>query len=362
MRVRAVRKQAGRVLRWRGTGLVLTALIVVIGATVAVRTIDVGHLFDAVRQADSRLLALAVGVYALSWPLRGRRYDDILGAMGQRCGLWFQTAAVFLSQTANLVVPARAGDGARVYLLNQHKQVPYATGGASLAVERLFDLLALAAFGALAGAWLVVTGRGIGPGETRTFVGGAVLVAGVAVVAAGGIVTLARSDRAFGAAVRTRIGHPKLETVVDALVRFGGDVRVVAADPRALVRIGAGSLAIWALDVLTAVLVLAALAQGALGGPALLAVGTLAVTVGNLAKVLPLSQGGIGLYEAAFTGLVVAISPVGAATALAAAILDHALKNAVTLAGGALAAVGLNTSIRPAGRGVDRTEPESSEF
>jgi uncharacterized membrane protein YbhN (UPF0104 family) len=75
-----------------------------------------------------------------------------------------------------------------------------------------------------------------------------------------------------------------------------------------------------------------------------LAVGTLAVTVGNLAKVLPLSQGGIGLYEAAFTALVVAVSPVAGATALAAAIVDHALKNGVTVVGGAASALVLNLS------------------
>jgi len=76
----------------------------------------------------------------------------------------------------------------------------------------------------------------------------------------------------------------------------------------------------------------------------LVCVGTLAVAVGNLAKVLPLSQGGIGLYEAAFTTLVAAVSPVGAATALAVAVLDHALKNLVTVAGGTAAALALNLS------------------
>ncbi|OAQ52413.1 hypothetical protein HTG_12380, partial [Natrinema mahii] len=140
-------------------------------------------------------------------------------------------------------------------------------------------------------------------------------------------------------------GRPRLERALAAALGFAGDVQVVARRPASVARIGAGSLLLWALDVLTAVLVLAALGSGLALGP-LLAVGTLAVSVGNLAKVLPLSQGGVGLYEAAFTALVVALTPVGAGTALAAAIVDHALKNGVTLVGGAgaVAALGLSVS------------------
>ncbi len=58
------------------------------------------------------------------------------------------------------------------------------------------------------------------------------------------------------------------------------------------------------------------------------------MSVGNLAKVLPLSPGGIGLYEAAFTVFVAGLTPISWEVALGAAILDHAVKNIVTLVGG----------------------------
>jgi len=126
------------------------------------------------------------------------------------------------------------------------------------------------------------------------------------------------------------------------------------------------SAVVWTLDVLTAVLVLAALTGGIgvfVPTPTLLVVGTLAVSVGNLAKVLPLSQGGIGLYEAAFTGLVVSTTGLPVETALAAAILDHALKNAVTLAGGGVAALalGLSPTAGPASDGDPRPEAVSGD-
>jgi hypothetical protein len=98
----------------------------------------------------------------------------------------------------------------------------------------------------------------------------------------------------------------------------------------------------------------------------LLAVGFFAVSVGNLAKVLPLSPGGIGLYEAAFTVLVAVLTPATAAVAFAAAVLDHALKNGVTVVGGVVSMLALNvsltTAVDEAGEARrDRTEPDPSQ-
>ncbi|ERH10146.1 MAG: hypothetical protein J07HX64_01916 [halophilic archaeon J07HX64] len=319
-----------------------TLLVVGGGAVLAARTVDLGRAVETVRTADPVVLALASVVYLLSWPLRGHRYGDVLAAVGHRCGTGFLTATVFVSQAVNLVVPARAGDGVRAYLLNTRRKVPYTTGVSSLAVERLFDLLSLAALGGGALAVLALAGEHTAGGER--FLAGASVVALGGVLAAGTAVTVAHSDRRPGAWLRGRVRRRRLRAVVDAAAGVGTDLRVVATDGRTLLWVAAGSLAVWAIDVLTAVLVLVALADLNLSLPVLVCVGTLAVTVGNLAKVLPLSQGGIGLYEAAFTALVVAVSPVGAATALAAAVLDHALKNLVTVVGGTAAALALNLS------------------
>ena len=332
-----------RAVRVRHAATLLgTVLVVAVGGVLAARAVDIGQAVEAVRTADPGVLALATTVYLVSWPLRGHRYGDVLAVVGHRCGTGFLTAAVFVSQTVNLVVPARAGDGVRAYLLNTRRGIPYTTGVSSLAVERLFDLLSLAALGTVALAALAFAG-GHTPVGGR-FLAGAGVVGLAGVLAAGTVVAVAHSNRRPGAWLRERVRRPRPRAVVDAVTGVGADLRVVATDGRTLLRVAAGSLAIWAVDVFTAVLVLVALVDVSLSLATLAAVGTLAVTVGNLAKVLPLSQGGIGLYEAAFTALVVAVSPVGAATALAAAILDHTLKNLVTVAGGTTAALALNLS------------------
>jgi hypothetical protein len=323
-----------------------TTLVVVLGAVVLVRTVDTRAMLESLSGADPRLLGAALCIYLLSWPVRGRRYGDVLAAMERRFRTRFLTMAVFASQTANLVVPARAGDGLRAYLLKDRRGVPYPTGAASLAVERAFDLVAIATLGGTAFAFLLLDGRGIAADDAALGTTVAVAVAAAALASSVATIAVARSDRTLGPAIRSRVDGPRLSSFVDAAVRFGASVRVVAERPRAIAAIYAGSVIVWALDVLTAVAVLAALVgfEGALSGWGLLVVGTLAVSVGNLAKVLPLSQGGVGLYEAAFTGLVVGVSPIGVEVAVLAAILDHALKNAVTLAGGAVAAIALGVS------------------
>ncbi len=347
------RSARGGVFSRRRATFAGTALVVV-GLLAAVRAVDVDAVVADVTGADPLLLGVATVVYAVSWPLRGRRYGDVLATMGHRVGTGFLTTAVFASQTANLAIPARAGDAVRAYLVKDREGVPYPTGFGSLAVERVFDLLTIAtlAGGAVLAFALLGDSSPLGLVDDleygRRALEAASVVATAAVVVATAAVGVAYSDRALGPRLRTRVSRwPRLRRGVDALLDLLVDVQRVATNPRAVATVGVESLLVWGLDVLTAVVVLAAVGAG-LDAPTLLVVGTLAVSVGNLAKVLPLSQGGIGLYEAAFTGLVVGLTPVGASTALAGAIVDHALKNAITLVGGAGALASLNVSLSTA--------------
>ena len=215
--------------------------------------------------------------------------------------------------------------------------------------------------GALRACGLVATG---GTGGLERALGGSVatdaapsgqtallVAAGVglaAVLALLAIVASARSNRNYARALLRRFSSDAYVDYVAGIVEgFVTDVQTVASDRRAFARIGFGSLVIWSIDVVTAILVLAAFGV-ALPVPTLVAVGFFAVSVGNLAKVLPLSPGGIGLYEGAFTLLVVALTPVGASTALAAAVVDHAVKNLVTVAGGLASMTWLNVSLTTA--------------
>ena len=327
--------------------------------------IEVDAVLGALRSADPALVGLAAAIYVLSWPLRGLRYRDILQELGYEGSVGFLTGAVFISQTGNLVFPARAGDAVRAYVVKARRAVPYPSGFASLAVERVFDLLTITVLAGSVLVGLALTGGvgdlaaavsgnvpGVEAAAIRTAVQVAVGVGAVAVAAVAAIVLSARSDRNLVRATVARLSSDSYADYVAGVVeQFVGGVQTVAGDRGAFARVGVSSVVIWTLDVITAIVVLRAFDAGAaLSVPLLLTVGFFAVSVGNLAKVLPLSPGGIGLYEAAFTAFVVVLTPpgLGPEVAFAAGILDHAVKNVVTVIGGVLSMLGLNVSLTQA--------------
>ena len=328
--------------------------------------IDPSAVLAQMSQADPALIGVAAAVYLLSWPVRGLRYRDILAELGYTERVGFLTGAVFISQTGNLVVPARLGDAVRAYVVKARRGIPYPSGVASLAAERVFDLLSLVALAGTVLLGITLTGgaadliAGISGGGTVGSVDrrsgriAAVVAASVGVAAVGAaaaIVVSARSDRTLvRPAIRRLSSDSYADRIAGVIEAFVADLQRVAGDGGAFARVGVSSLVIWTLDVFTAALVLLALGVD-LPAETLLTVSFFAVSVGNLAKVLPLSPGGIGLYEGAFTVLVVALTPAAAvapAAAVGAAFLDHAVKNLVTIAGGVVSMASLNVSLTTA--------------
>ncbi|GGL72629.1 flippase-like domain-containing protein [Halocalculus aciditolerans] len=361
----------------RRTGAGVGVLLTLVAVALMFVYLDPSTVLSHIENADPALVAAAAAVYAVSWPLRGVRYRDILSELGYREGVGFLTGAIFISQTGNLVFPARAGDAVRAYVVKARRKVPYASGFASLAVERVFDLLTITL---LAGSVLVglaalapetitqLTGAlfgSTGPlsgdqqSSARTAVVVASLVGAAAIAAVVAIVASARTD---GNYIRRAVSWTSDDSYVDVvagvLERFVGDIQTVTSDAGSFVRVGGTSVLIWTVDVVTAVLVFEAF-DPAISTASLLAVSFFAVSVGNLAKVLPLSPGGIGLYEGAFTLLVVALTPVPAAAALGVAIVDHAVKNAVTVVGGVASMLSLNVSLTKAVEGSAEAEAEA---
>jgi hypothetical protein len=346
----------------RRVALVAGSLLVVAALALMTVYLDPADVLAAMQGADYRLVGVAALVYVLSWPLRGARYRDILSEMGYDGDLGFLTGAIFISQTGNLVFPARAGDAVRAYVVKARRGVPYPSGFASLAVERVFDLLTITV---LAGTVLLgfaavgldpslsaAEGDVVASGRTALYVAAGVGLAAIAAV--GVIVASARAETHYVRAVLDRVSDDSyVELVAEVAGTFVRDVQTVAADRNAFARVGASSLAIWTLDVVTAILVFQAFGTPLPLVP-LVALSFFAVSVGNLAKVLPLSPGGIGLYEGAFTLLVVVLAPalagvtVTASVALAVSVVDHAVKNVVTLVGGVASTLVFNVSLTKA--------------
>jgi len=368
----------------RPVSLAAGTLLIVVALALMTVYLDPESVLDAITGADPALIVLAGVVYLLSWPLRGSRYQHILGRLGHPSDLGFMTGAVFISQTGNLVFPARAGDAVRAYVVKARRDVPYPTGFASLAIERVFDLLAITVLGGTVLVGLVLTG---GTEEVASAIAadiGTVTIGGETVDPAAAAQTALRVAAAVGAGaialvaiiifnarretdlIRSALARLSSDSYADYVAgiieQFVGDVQTVVSERGAFASVGGNSLLIWTLDVVTAIVVFAAF--GTEVTLSLVAVAFFAVSVGNLAKVLPLSPGGIGLYEGAFTLIVVGLtaSPLlTTATVLAISIVDHAVKNVVTILGGIVAMAWLNVSLTSAVEHSQDIDAEASE-
>ncbi|MEO8575466.1 MAG: lysylphosphatidylglycerol synthase transmembrane domain-containing protein [Gemmatimonadales bacterium] len=125
---------------WRSViGIALSAVLLVW----VLRDVSIAVVWRELSQASIPLFLASATCATLIFPLRAIRWRTILQpvAPNQPLGaLWRSTA---IGMMANNVLPARAGEIARAYALTKQTGVPFATSIASLAVDRLFDMLVL---------------------------------------------------------------------------------------------------------------------------------------------------------------------------------------------------------------------------
>ena len=127
-------------LSWRGIiGIALSAVLL----WWTLRDVSLAVVWAELRRSNGWLFLFSTIASTVIFPLRARRWQTILEpvAPGQPFGaLWRATA---VGMMANNVLPARAGEIARAYALTRQTGVPLSTSIASLAVDRLFDMLVL---------------------------------------------------------------------------------------------------------------------------------------------------------------------------------------------------------------------------
>jgi glycosyltransferase AglD len=137
------------VVSGKGKFFLTSALAVLILAFVAT-FLGVSDILENMRQASFKTLILASLVYCVSWPLRGIRFQQILKRLGNQYRLGFLTGSIFISQSANVILPARIGDLSRMYILKKIKDLDFTTSFSSLTIERVFDIFAITSIAILA--------------------------------------------------------------------------------------------------------------------------------------------------------------------------------------------------------------------
>ncbi|MDO8841171.1 lysylphosphatidylglycerol synthase transmembrane domain-containing protein [Methanocalculus sp.] len=266
------------------------------------------ELLTTLHEADPRYLLAATLICLLAWYMRGVRYRYILMRLSVCVSTIFSTACIFVSQTANLIIPARLGDLIRLLILRHEKETTYTVGFSSLIVERVFDIITIALIGAIALPFVV--------GQTPWFslLIGLVLIAGLLF-----FLVLFISGR-----------FTSENRILAKIFEIMTQIRLVSLTPPALVYLLFSSVIIWIIDCLVCVMV-----AMMFGETVPIMVIVLAIVIGNLVKAVPITPGGIGTYELALA-MTFELAGVAPGIAVLIAIVDHLIKNLVTLGGGAL--------------------------
>ncbi|MHC1588552.1 MAG: flippase-like domain-containing protein [Methermicoccaceae archaeon] len=287
--------------------LVLLALIFFL----MLRSVDALAVAHTLLSAHLPMLALASVLYASSYLVRGARYSRVLSSVGVRLSVLFLSEVVYISQLANLVLPMRLGDISRMYVLKKTKSVSLPDGFSSVAIERIYDVLAIGLIAVLA-LLGVSTAH-----EWMVYLSIAALGISFAFV-------LILYALAHSRTLSERLAHG-LPLLTEPVLKIVADVSRSSTTPTTFASLMLFSLAIWLFDIATCVLVLMGL-----GVSASLWLVALAVAIANIVKVVPFTPGGIGQYEVALAAVLVlgGFSPV---LCVSAAILDHLMKNVITL-------------------------------
>ena len=294
---------------WKKVSAVVIPTLVAVGIIAYMLYSVWDDLLLTLEHAVIPFLFAAVGICIVAWILRGFRYRFILEGLGIPKSLGFATACIFISQTANLVVPARLGDFVRMLILKHEDDATYSQGFSSIVVERVFDILMIAVLGAVALPFVLAVLAV--PDWFITVI--------VVPIAAGGL---------FFAVLLWSGRMKSTNRIVVAVQRMLDEVKQASLNPRALLVLSGSSLLIWLVDVLVCAAVVLMFQE-----PVPFAVVVLAIVIGNLVKAVPVTPGGVGTYELALA-LTFGLAGIPAATATLIAVIDHLIKNMVTLVGG----------------------------
>jgi uncharacterized protein (TIRG00374 family) len=318
-----------------GLGVVLSVLFLF----VAMRNVAVRDVQAALGQANTGYIALALGSVALNILAKALRWRILLGDAGRRIAFVRVLASLVVGQMLNLLLPARAGDISRAYVIGRAGPGPLFVVG-TIVLEKLLDMILYATLFVLL-LLLIPLPDWLGNSATAV-----ALVTCVAVVVVAAIAfsrdaltrLLERYAERLPARMRGRLLH-RLRSVLASL-----DVLRNRPD---MVKLLVCSVLIWTTAVLNNALILLALHMSL---P--LSASLLVLVVLQAGITLPSLPGNIGIFEYLCV-LALSIFGVARAPALSYGVLLHV----VTMLPQLIAGVLLFWWLGPA-----REEPEATRM
>jgi uncharacterized protein (TIRG00374 family) len=315
-----------RIRRWTGRPrllLNLVTLLVTLGFSyVALSNIDLSLAWHALRTSDIWWLAAALLAFALGTLARVLRWRSLF-ARDRRPPLGAVADATLVGYLYNSILPARAGEAARVVVLTQRSETPPVEIVGTVLLERIYDVLAILLIFFVTEPWLP---------HVSWF--GAAAVAAIVLaclIAMAAIVLALFGDRPLRLLLRPLGRLPlfsgeRLERTIDELTHGLSGLR----DPMLALEAFAWTIMAWLLTALCAYLVSLAFH---LGLP--FSCGVLVAVAIGLSMILPSPPAAVGVFEGA---ALIALGAYGVthSSALPYAVVLHLVNFVPFVVGGAL--------------------------
>jgi uncharacterized protein (TIRG00374 family) len=303
--------------------LVAGLVVTVVAIGLAVRGVALDDTADALADSDLLWLAPSFAVFAAGVALRGLRWWALFGAR-RRPPLHEVTRALLVGYFFNNILPARAGEAARVISLHARTRTPRAETIGTVVAERVFDLLALLLILFAAYPWL----------PPISWLRTAAIFGAVAVVVVGALafVLVRYDERAIDWLLSPlrRVRRDGFAARLEEAAVNATRGLVAIRDPRIALRSLALTIASWVVLSLSYWILMQAFS---LDVP--FAGGLLVTITINMGLVLPSSPAALGVFEAA-TVIALSAFDVAQADALSYALVLHLLNLVPFLVVGAL--------------------------
>jgi hypothetical protein len=328
-------------LRQPKTILSIAVPLVIIAVAVYFNRDDLKDVPGDIGRANPFLVLLAFVVYYVGFPLRGWRWTKLLHGAGYKVKVKDGTEILFLSWLVNCVVPAKLGDLYRAYLLKLNSPVSATKTLGTVFMERILDLIVIAALGVLAGYWHFRDSLTNLPTSVQV-----IFAFGVAVVVL--LIVALVVMRSFGRRVISALPVP--HRVVDFYDRFEEGV-FSSVGLRGMPLLGLLTIVIWITEALRLYFVVRALG---FGGVDLGLSGAMFVAlIGSLLTAIPFTPAGLGLVELGMTGVLTTVFKLAKPQAAAIVLVDRAISVFSIVLLGSIAYV---ISSKPRGGGMEVEE------
>jgi uncharacterized protein (TIRG00374 family) len=310
--------QSGR----RAAALVATVILAAVFTYLAVRGVNWHSAWRALKRCDAWWLVPAMAAFAAQVLLRALRWRSLF-APARRPARRPVLAATMIGYLFNNIMPARAGEAARVVALTQRTSTPAAEIVGTVVVERAYDVMSILIIFFCAAPWL--------PHESWT--GAAAVFAAVVAAALGGVIWLlaAHGDRPLRFLLRPlgrlpRLSAERVEREAAALTTGLTGLR----EHRVAIEALGWSLLAWMTSALWAWFVLLAFEPSRGFGA-----GVLVTVAIGLSNIIPSPPAAVGVFEAAGVAALAAYG-VGQSAALPYALVLHVSNFVPLVLGGAI--------------------------